>query len=132
MARAASTPSGTDLGRRLAAFAVERFPFAAPMVGEAFDAVAGHAARDHRAIVALRGRFDAELRRRLDGAAPDDVGETTPGVDARSRFRAAVDEVAQACDGFLQRAAVRASLTSEERREILRGMLLTRATVRRR
>ena len=128
MARAASTPSGTDLGRRLAAFAVERFPFAAPMVGQAFDAVAGHAARDHRAIVALRGRFDAELRRRLDGASPDDVGETTPGVDARSRFRAAVDEVAQACDGFLQRAAVRASLTSGERREILRGMILTRAT----
>jgi 2-oxoisovalerate dehydrogenase E1 component len=34
----------------------------------------------------------------------------------------------EACDGFLQRAAIRASLTPDERREILRGMVLTRAT----
>ena len=37
-------------------------------------------------------------------------------------------ELAQACDGFLRRAAIRASLTPDERLEILRGMLLTRAT----
>jgi len=34
----------------------------------------------------------------------------------------------EACDGFLRRASLRASLTPEERREILRGMMLTRAT----
>ena len=33
-----------------------------------------------------------------------------------------------ACDGFLRRVAIEASLTPDERREILRGMLLTRAT----
>ena len=34
----------------------------------------------------------------------------------------------EACDGFFHRAAIRASLTADERREILRGMVLTRAT----
>ncbi len=34
----------------------------------------------------------------------------------------------EACDGFLRREAIEASLTADERREILRGMLLTRAT----
>ena len=33
----------------------------------------------------------------------------------------------EACDGFLQREAIVASLTPEERREMLRGMILTRA-----
>jgi len=37
-------------------------------------------------------------------------------------------ELLDACDGFLRRAAIEASLRAEERREILRGMLLTRAT----
>jgi 2-oxoisovalerate dehydrogenase E1 component len=39
-----------------------------------------------------------------------------------------VAELLEACDGFLWRAAIRASLTADERREILRGMVLTRAT----
>jgi 2-oxoisovalerate dehydrogenase E1 component len=49
-------------------------------------------------------------------------------VTPDTRLRLAVDEIVQACDGFLQRAALRASLTPDERREILRGMILTRAT----
>ena len=53
---------------------------------------------------------------------------TTRTVTGAERFSAAVDELADACDGFLRRAAIRASLTAEERREILRGMMLTRAT----
>ena len=54
--------------------------------------------------------------------------ETTPGVPAERRYADAVTELADACDGFLRRAAIRASLTPDERLEILRGMLLTRAT----
>ncbi len=46
----------------------------------------------------------------------------------RARFQQAIDELLDACDGFLRRAALRASLTADERREILRGMVLTRAT----
>ena len=45
-----------------------------------------------------------------------------------SRWSAAVDELIDACDGFLRRASIEASLTGDERREILRGMALTRAT----
>jgi 2-oxoisovalerate dehydrogenase E1 component len=37
-------------------------------------------------------------------------------------------EVLDDCDGFLRRAAIEASLTRDERIEMLRGMLLTRAT----
>ena len=38
------------------------------------------------------------------------------------------DELIDAADGFLRRSAIAASLTREERVEILRGMVLTRAT----
>ena len=55
------------------------------------------------------------------------IADTTPGVPAARRFDAAVEKVVRACDGFLRRAAIRASLRPEERREILHGMLLTRA-----
>ena len=72
--------------------------------------------------------FDAALRTRLQNLAPTERVETTPGVDAPGRFELAIDELADACDGFLRRAAIRASLTADERREILRGMVLTRAT----
>src|SRR4030095_4120045 len=53
---------------------------------------------------------------------------TTPRVPASDRLRHAGDELIEACDGFLDREAIALSLTSRERREILRGMLLTRAT----
>ena len=49
-------------------------------------------------------------------------------MTAARRFEQAVDEIVEACDGFLRRAAIRASLTPEERLEILRGMVITRAT----
>src|SRR5439155_18044148 len=49
-------------------------------------------------------------------------------VPAEARIGQAYVEVLDGCDGFLRRAAIQASLTTDERREILRGMLLTRAT----
>src|SRR4029079_5057111 len=54
--------------------------------------------------------------------------ETTPGTPAGKRIELAHTEVLEDCDGFLRRAAIEASLTRDERVEILRGMLLTRAT----
>jgi 2-oxoisovalerate dehydrogenase E1 component len=56
------------------------------------------------------------------------VPETTPSVSAGVRWTSAVDELIEACDGFLRRAALRLTLSAEERREMLRGMALTRAT----
>ncbi len=122
------TAGAATLGRELAAFVLERHPFAAAAASVAFDACGGHAARDSSAIEALRASFARELRARLQPMFPDHAANTTPRVTAKDRFSAAVTEVIEDCDGFLRRAAIRASLTPEERLEILRGMALSRAT----
>src|SRR5688572_12006766 len=72
---------------------------------------------------ALDRALDGVLRTQLDEAI-----ETTPGVTASERLAAAKAEVLDACGGFLEREAIAASLSREEKREILRGMILTRAT----
>jgi len=105
------------LAARLGAFVTERFPFALDLVLAAF----GHAGSDAAA-------FRAELARRFPAEPPADLPETTPGVAAPDRRAAALAELAGACDGFFRREAIKASLTDDERRELLRGMLLTRAT----
>ncbi|HWP98923.1 MAG TPA: thiamine pyrophosphate-dependent enzyme, partial [Vicinamibacterales bacterium] len=64
----------------------------------------------------------------LPARAPAEAAETTPGVDVATRLAQAREEIVAACDGFLRREAIAASLTPDERREILRGMILTRAT----
>ena len=78
-------------------------------------------------------RRGSPLRRALAKAlyehvtAPDGIAETTPGVSASKRLEQARAELVEACDGFLRRAAIEASLTKDERREILKGMCLTRS-----
>ena len=124
----AFSDTAIDLSHRLDAFITERFPFALGIVRDAFHACAGLAQPDEASLEALRRVFGPELGTRLDALAPSEGVETTPGVDGRQRFRHAIDELVDACDGFLRRAALRASLTPDERREILRGMVLTRAT----
>src|SRR5687767_5356677 len=109
----------------LGEFVTERYSFAWPAVREAIEAVGPLESTKERAG---RARFAAALEQRLVALAPRGLGETTPGVAAGDRFARAVADVVAACDGFLHRAALRASLTPDERREILRGMILTRAT----
>ena len=120
------------LAKRFGAFVTERYPFALTAALEAFDAASasGMAPSALSALDDLAARFDLELRSRLtpDVFPLSNLDETTPGVNAEARFAQAVDELAGACEGFLVRAAIRASLTSDERREILWGMVLTRAT----
>ena len=113
---------------RFAIFVGERHPFARSAAVEAFEASGGRDARDSAAIEALRRPLAVELRARLHRVTPPETGDSTPGISVRQRFAAAVGDVAEACDGFLRREAIRLSLTSDERREILRGMVLTRAT----
>ncbi|HEY7498537.1 MAG TPA: thiamine pyrophosphate-dependent enzyme [Vicinamibacterales bacterium] len=129
MARASTVHPATDLARRLEAFVTERFPFALAPVRAAFDSCKG-AVRggDAASLDSVRIRFADELRGRLKNVAPTEAFETTPGVEGAQRFQVAIDELVDACDGFLHRAAIRESLTPDERREILRGMVLTRAT----
>jgi 2-oxoisovalerate dehydrogenase E1 component len=128
MARVSEVHPATELARRLEAFIIERFPFAAAPVRAAFDACKGAVKADQASLEALRPTFTRELLSRLKNLAPAERIETTPGVDAPQRFDLAMEELVDACDGFLHRAALRASLTPDERREILRGMVLTRAT----
>jgi 2-oxoisovalerate dehydrogenase E1 component len=120
----------TGVARELGAFVAERHPFALSETLEAFDAIAnGRDLQTEAAIDALRPSFGRELRRRLEGRpVPEGLGDTTPRTPARTRIAQAIDELLDDCDGVLRRAAIVASLTRDERLEILRGMVLTRAT----
>jgi 2-oxoisovalerate dehydrogenase E1 component len=123
-----SPEGGPQLGARFAAFVAERHPYALAVAREAWRSAGGDAA-DERApggLERLRPALREELQRRLS-AAPDGLPETTPGVSAARRLEQGARTLADECDGFLVRAAVAASLTREERLELLRGMVLTRA-----
>lgn len=122
MARAATTPDATTAAR-FAAFVLERYPFAVTAARAAFDAAASAGPAD-----AIGTRLEAEVRARLVITDLAGLGDTTPGTAAAERLAQATDEFVDACRAFLRRAELRASLTAEERREILRGMMLTRAT----
>jgi 2-oxoisovalerate dehydrogenase E1 component len=113
---------------RLLSFVVERYPFALPAVQRALMSCdhAGRAA-NQRAIDDLRPLLCRELTRNLAEISASDLPDTTPGVTAAARLQAARDELVEACDGLLIREAIAASLTDDERREILRGMILVRA-----
>src|SRR5262245_32929938 len=116
------------LSDRLLSFILERYPFAVPAVQQALATCVddGHAT-DHGSIENLRPLFCRELSRELADIAVSNLPDTTPGATASARLESARHELVAACDGFLIREAIVASLTDEERREILRGMLLTRA-----
>jgi 2-oxoisovalerate dehydrogenase E1 component len=140
---ATDTPPRTRAGllARFASFVAERHPFALRPATAALDMAIGTQPLDERnpaAIDLLREPLRRLLLQTLsDALAPDasvkeklrgQVPETTPGVRIAGRLQEAIEEVAGECDGFLRREAIAASLTSDEKREILRGMLLTRAT----
>jgi 2-oxoisovalerate dehydrogenase E1 component len=112
----------------LGEFVTERFPFAWPAVREAARETRPAGALTAASLDAWRVPLATAIERRLTALAPRELGELTPGVPAHERFRLAVADVVAACDGYLHRASIRASLTPDERREILRGMILTRAT----
>ncbi|HSS45411.1 MAG TPA: hypothetical protein VLO07_08735, partial [Thermoanaerobaculia bacterium] len=128
-ATAVSAPPRTTLATRFAAFVAERYPFALRGALSAFDtACPSDPGRDPAGIEALRGPLAQALQQTLSYALPAGVPETTPGVPAEERLGTARQEILEACDGFLRREATAASLTRDERIEILRGMVLTRAT----
>ncbi len=118
-----------DLSQRFTAFVAERFPFGLAPATAAFSAVCRRdPGRDPAAIEALRPVLAETLRRELAVALPGELPDATPGVSVETRLEQARAELLEACDGFLQREAIEAGLTREERIEILRGMVLTRAT----
>jgi len=130
MAKQAELEKLTGLASRFGAFVTEQHPFALADALDAFEAATGgRDVRDEAAIEALRPALHRELTRRLQTRAiPEGLPDTTPRTSASARMELAYGELLDACDGFLRRAAIEASLTREERLEILRGMVLTRAT----
>ncbi len=110
----AETTRRAGLRERFAAFVAERYPFALKPAVAAFD----RGGDFHRAL-------EQTLRDAL--TTPAEIAETTPGVAAGERLQSAMNEVLDACDGFFRREEIAASLTADEKREMLRGMILTRA-----
>jgi len=123
------TVAAAGLLARFTAFAVEQFPSSFETLRSAFESVlrAAGAPESAEALEALRGPLAEALGRALPSRPPRDTPETTPGVDASRRLASAAARAVEACDGFLAREAIAASLSPGEKLEILRGMLLTRA-----
>src|SRR5579862_1295556 len=120
----------TELARRMAAFIAERYPFALAEVMAAYETASGGGEPiDAASFDTFRPVFRRTLEARLRARdVPDGVPDTTPRTPLAKRFDQADRELADACDGFLRRCAIEASLGSDERRALLRNMLLTRAT----
>jgi 2-oxoisovalerate dehydrogenase E1 component len=115
---------------RLRAFVVERYPFALNEVTTALERVnVTGSPVSEKDIDRLRVALIRELSKHFgDAKAIEGIPETTPRVPAAERMAQAQRELIDGCDGFLRREAIQASLTEVERLEILRAMMLTRAT----
>src|SRR5262245_8909328 len=122
MGRPAALDKLTGTASRFGAFVAERHPFALDVAVAASDAASGGREPNGEAeIDALRAGVRQELTRRLQQVAlPAGLGETTPRVAAADRVRHAHRELLDDCDGFLRRLAIVASLTRDERIELLR------------
>jgi 2-oxoisovalerate dehydrogenase E1 component len=94
---------------RFVAFIAEKYPFAAPLAAQSSD------------VAALRRSLEESLQL-------GDLPDTTPRVAAATRLQQAIEEIVEAAEGFLRREEIAASLTHDEKREMLRGMMFTRAT----
>jgi 2-oxoisovalerate dehydrogenase E1 component len=117
------------LSLRFAAFVAERCPFALEAARSAFDAALSSAPPPAapRDFGPLRERLRRELSRRVPIFDLAAVPETTPRVSAGDRLARARRDLEEDCDGFLARESIARSISKDEKREILRGMLRTRA-----
>lgn len=113
---------------RFVAFVAEQVPFAVAAALEAFDRIAPRTPPDTEETVdALRQPLAAALHASVGWPDATSSLEATPGVPVARRLAASLDGFVATCDGFFRREALAASLTADERLEILRGMVLTRA-----
>ncbi len=116
----------SGLRDRFLALVAEQAPFAVELAADAFDRSVKRSTSSADAIDALR----APLKKALSSAKFPKLSarvDVTPGVTAATRLSQGLAALVNACDGFLRRESIAASLTDDERREMLRGMLLTRA-----
>jgi 2-oxoisovalerate dehydrogenase E1 component len=104
---------------RLEAFVLERFPFAIAAIQRVAAA--------RVPPPPTREAWTAALERELRSLDVGDLPETTPGVAATARWKDALRELLDAVDGFFARETIAASLSRDEKLEIIRGMVLMRA-----
>lgn len=129
MPAAGLSPRLADVAGRFGAFVAERCPFAQPLALAAWAAATdGRPPGTPEDLTRLKARLRTAIERQSVTLMRPAVGETTPGVSAQERFAQALGDLQDTCEGFLEREAIALSLTSAERMEILRGMILTRAT----
>jgi 2-oxoisovalerate dehydrogenase E1 component len=116
---------------RFVTFVAERHPFVVQVAKEAFEVALSKPSvssfKRQGGIDTVRESLRKELEKRFRRPDYLDRFETTPGVSAEARFERAHRELIEDCDGFLRREAIIASFTPDERREMLGGMILTRA-----
>src|SRR5436190_5009874 len=112
---------------RFLTFVAEQQPFAASLAASAWDKATKTEPATAEDIERLRVPFARALKAAISWPKLPAGTETTPGVTARERLDYAEEALASTCDGFLRREALERSLTRDERLEILRGMILTRA-----
>lgn len=131
MSRPAHLARAVGLASRFGAFVAEQHPTLVHAALDVFDSAGGGKLkpRDRAGLDALRPVFRREFASRLYHVVtgPEGLDETTPGTSAVRRLEQARAQILDSCDGWLQREAIAASLTSDERKQILRGMCLTRA-----
>ena len=132
---AESTTIRRPIDHRYAAFIAERFPFALPLALEAFrqtlDGIGGDPGRSPEAIGSLVDGLTPRLRNALERSLESEESiarsQASPTVPVGERLRQEIDRIIGESADFLRREAIAASLSDSERREILRGMVLTRA-----
>ena len=109
----------------LRSFVAERHPLGLSVVLSLFDVLKSHGdlarVREHM----REGLPDAIRTQLTNGAWP--AIDTTPGTASDTRVTQAATELIEAVDGFLARTAIAQSFSDDERLEMLRGMILTRA-----
>jgi 2-oxoisovalerate dehydrogenase E1 component len=116
-----------SLRDRFLAFVTEQFPLASETVMTVFDRAAKKAGESTRAIDALRAPIARALRSAVTWPPGGDDVEATPAVSVPARRAQSVDALVTAVDDFLVRESIAAGFTDDERLEMLRGMILTRA-----
>jgi TPP-dependent pyruvate/acetoin dehydrogenase alpha subunit len=117
----------TSLRDRFLSFVAEQNPFALALAADAFDHVTATSLARPDNVDALRPGLMKALRDSALWPEPMPDLETTPGVTVGRRIEQGIEAFVEACDGFLDREAIALTFTDDERIEMLRGMILTRA-----
>ena len=112
---------------RFLTFIAEQQPFAGTLAASVWDRAVKREPETADDVEQMRVPLARALRAAMAWPKLAPGTETTPGVTIRERFDQAEESLVAACDGFLRREAIERTLTTDERLEILRGMILTRA-----